>query len=239
MLKRMIPLLLGCLGAPAFAGPGGSWLEFDYGRAALETDQFGTAPVNDELSQRLTGQMGGGQGMFMRFDFRRDSLSQNYFENPFTLPDGTEIDVAPISAEKQGQLMSLSIGRTVMVDEGLRLTGELGYGRVEYDFDFPVLTVDAGALQSVAVESVLAEEDTPFLRLALASDIGVFEWAIEGEYMDKVPQPLLLPGTAEVDSELWWNARVGYSITPEWNIGVRYADSEIFSATTLSVRMTL
>lgn len=235
-MKRCVALLLGLAAAPVLAGPQGSWVELDYGRASLENDRIADVPENDELSQRLAGQISGEQGMFIRYDFRRDSVELDYTAT-YAVP-GVEPPAA--GQEYRRQFMGLSIGRTVPLGDGTRLTGEIGYGRVENRYELPVFIANSDdVVTAVQVERVEADDDTPFARLALGGPMGPFDWNLEAEYMESAPQPVLLLAPQASDSEVWWNARFGYAITPSWNIGVRYADAERFTATTLSVRWQL
>lgn len=237
-MKRTITLLLGCAAAPAFAGPPGDWVELDYGTVEGESEWVARAPTDDERSQRLAGQVGGEQGMFLRYDFRRDSLSVNYSGQNV---GGTPFDLEPVNVERRRQFMGLSIGRTVPLGESVRLTGEIGYGRIEHLYGYVLLlddpSDDVAPMQEV--DSPEYEQDTPFVRLAFGGPAGPFDWNLEAEYMDSAPQPVPFLDPEATDSELWWNARFGYDITPSWNIGVRYADAEFFSATTLSLRWQL
>lgn len=236
-MKRIILLAAGLLAAPAFAGPAGNWLEVDYGIADIEDDSIGTTPVDDELSQRLAAQMGGDQGMFLRVDFRQDSVT---LRHPGIAGQGSQPGFPPIDAEHRRRFLGLSIGRTVAISPSVGLTGEIGYGRVQYFNEQAFVVIDTGTGDAVdyGVHSSEPEEDTPFARLALGGPVGSFDWSLEAEYLDAVPQRTL-PLTGDVaDSELWWNARFGYTIAKDWSAGLRYADSDLFTATSISLRWT-
>lgn len=79
--------------------------------------------------------------------------------------------------------------------------------------------------------------NTWLARLGLDGTLGGFSWGIESEYLDKAPEfdsPLY--GYRADDAALWWSVRLGWQLTPAWNIGLRHADSDALAATTLSLR---
>lgn len=242
-MKRTLCLLLGLVAGSAVAAPSRSWLEVSYGE--LEPDTAASAYDEGEGDEvRFAAAYATSNTGYVRLDLMRqafgadvqplavgDELTSGYFIVP-----ATDLNVDEWRADQERNVSTLTAGLKSPLNSGVDLIGEIGVAQVQYEMP----TVDVvlgvpGEVESVTFGLRETKETGGVGRLGLMAEDGGVAWGATMEWYNKMPTGV----PDETDSVRWLNAYVGYRITPNWLISLRYADTREFETKGISLRWSL
>lgn len=242
-MKRTLCLLLGLIAGSAVAAPSRSWLEVSYGELEPETAASSYDEGEGDEARFAAAYATSNTG-YVRIDFTRqafgadiqplvvgDELASGYFIVP-----ATDLNVDEWRAERERNVSTLTAGLKSPLNSGVDLIGEIGVAQVQYEVPAVDIVLGApGEVESVTFGSFENKETGGVGRLGVMAEDGGVAWGATMEWYNKMPTGV----PDETDSARWLNAYIGYRITPNWLISLRYSDTEEFKTRGISLRWTL
>lgn len=242
-MKRTLCLLLGLIPAGVLAAPSSSWLEVSYGELERE---WALTPYDEGEGDetRLAGAYATSATGYVRMDLTRqafgadvqpmvvgDELASGYFIVP-----ATELDVDEWRGERERNISTLTAGLKSPLNSGVDLIGEIGVAQVQYEAPTVDIVLGVpGEVESVIFGQRESKQTGGVGRLGVVAEDGGVAWGATMEWYNKMPTGHL----DETDSARWLHAYLGYRISPNWLISLRYSDTEEFKTKGLSLRWTL
>ena len=242
-MKRILGLLLAMMAGSALGSPARSWVEIQYGE--LEREQAIPRAIDEEGTySAFSAAYASSSTTYWRLDVRR--LEHESTLEPYVIGDEPvpglavtadtvfEPDAWQHVAERN--IETLSVGVRSPMNSGVDLIGELGVARLRDTNPFVAVTSAPGGSEVLAYghQSFETEETGGVGRLGLIAEDGAVGWGGTMEWYSKVPTGV--PG--ETDSMRWWNAYIGWRITPNWTLSANYADYDAFTSKGISLRWT-
>lgn len=243
-MKGLFGLLLATFTASASAAPATSWVEISYGDLDRE---WASAPYNEGEGSdaTLSAAYASSSTVYWRLDARQQS--HDFDLPPLEIGDEpspglfvtADTVIAPDASRREfgRDIHTFTAGIRSPLNSGVDLIGEIGVARIQLERD--VILLDAGTPAGTELASISRaigehEQTGGVGRLGIIAEDGSVSWGGTLEWFNKMPT-----GVGEGESVRWWNAYIGYRITPNWTLALRYADSEEFTSKGLSLRWTL
>ncbi|MBW3567497.1 MAG: hypothetical protein KY410_05980 [Proteobacteria bacterium] len=244
-MKGLFGLLLATFTAGAIAAPATSWVEFSYGELDRE---WPSAPYDEGegTDVSLSAAYASSSTAYWRLDARRQS--HDFDLPPLAVGDEpspglfvtADTVIAPDASRREfgRDIQTLTAGIRSPLNSGVDLIGEIGIARTQVEFDAVLLdtgTPESTELVSISTLTSEHEQTGAVGRLGIIVEDGSVAWGGTMEWFNKMPTGSF----EESESVRWWNAYVGYRITPNWTLSLRYADSEELTSKGVSLRWTL
>lgn len=242
-MKRTLCLLLGLVAGSAWAAPSRSWVEVSYGELERET-AFTPYDEGEGNETRLAAAYATSNTGYVRLDITRqafdaaiepyvvgDEASPGYFVDADTV-----LNTGDWRQDTERDISTLTAGLKSPLNSGVDLIGEIGVAQVRYEVPaINILLGLSGQVDAITLASMESKQTGGVGRLGIVAEDGGIAWGATMEWYNKMPTGLL----DETDSARWLNAYIGYRITPNWLVSLRYSDTEQFKTKGLSIRWSL
>lgn len=193
----------------------------------------GDLDIETALASNTESESGKGRGLSITFPttetayLRADYLQEEYtaMVGPGTMEGfGT---VVSGSIDRSREVRSLVIGMVDMANAEMRIFADIGAAKIRRSRN------DTGSNGTgVFVSELETETTSPMVRLGLTGEDGRFAWYLTGEYLHDA-----LQADFTEDSEIWKHLYVGYQLTENVELGVRYSDTVEFKTLGGSARV--
>lgn len=227
-MKKGFVLLLVVASSAAFANPGTRWLDVSAGTASIDYPSSDTG-----RSLQLAGAFPVADSLFLRADLARERVDFQPRRASGLLDPNVSVTEPEFEGNMDRDLATLTFGYFTPLASWATFSAEGGAARFKRAGTTVHMT-DDGAVINVSNESF--SSSTFLFRAGLDGEINQFTWGVGAEWFNEEPTVFFGSDCIECGSATWWNLRLGYRLSEEWNVGLRYRDSNDFNSVGASLR---